>query len=99
MQLDQALSGPKPAFSEPEVVERGEWGWVRRFMALCILNDVTLCNRKMLQRSLRTEISITIQSTQLRIDIVSDVMCPWCVIGYGLLAIALEATGVDHEIY
>jgi len=53
----------------------------------------------MLQRSLRTEISITIQSTQLRIDIVSDVMCPWCVIGYRLLAIALKATGVDHEIY
>ncbi|MDG2067792.1 MAG: hypothetical protein P8J84_04215 [Paracoccaceae bacterium] len=53
----------------------------------------------MLQRSLRTEISFTIQSTQLRINIVSDVMCPWCVIGYRLLAIALEATGVDHEIY
>lgn len=35
----------------------------------------------------------------LRIDIVSDVMCPWCVIGYRQLAIALEAKGVDHEIY
>jgi hypothetical protein len=42
MQFVQALSGPKPAFSEPEVAERGEWGWVRRFMALCILSDVTL---------------------------------------------------------
>ena len=37
--------------------------------------------------------------TPLRIDIVSDVMCPWCVIGYRQLAIALEATGVDHEIH
>ena len=45
------------------------------------------------------EISMTIQSTQLRIDIVSDVMCPWCVIGFRQLAIALEATGVDHEIH
>jgi predicted DsbA family dithiol-disulfide isomerase len=35
----------------------------------------------------------------LRIDIVSDVMCPWCVIGYRQLAIALEAKGVQHDIY
>lgn len=35
----------------------------------------------------------------LRIDIVSDVMCPWCVIGYRQLAIALKANGVDHEIH
>jgi predicted DsbA family dithiol-disulfide isomerase len=38
-------------------------------------------------------------SQPLRIDIVSDVMCPWCVIGYRQLAIALESTGVDHEIH
>jgi predicted DsbA family dithiol-disulfide isomerase len=35
----------------------------------------------------------------LRIDIVSDVMCPWCVIGYRQLAIALEAKGVQHDIH
>lgn len=35
----------------------------------------------------------------LRIDIISDVMCPWCVIGYRQLATALEAKGVDHEIH
>jgi predicted DsbA family dithiol-disulfide isomerase len=35
----------------------------------------------------------------LRIDIVSDVMCPWCVVGYRQLAAALEAKGVDHEIH
>ncbi len=34
----------------------------------------------------------------LQIDIVSDVMCPWCVIGYRQLAAALEATGTPHEI-
>lgn len=32
------------------------------------------------------------------IDIVSDVMCPWCVIGYCQLAKALEASGSAYEI-
>ncbi len=36
--------------------------------------------------------------SKLQIDIVSDVMCPWCVIGYRQLAAALEATGTPHEI-
>jgi predicted DsbA family dithiol-disulfide isomerase len=35
----------------------------------------------------------------LRIDIVSDVMCPWCVIGYRQLSQALDATGTDFEIH
>lgn len=35
----------------------------------------------------------------LRIDLVSDVMCPWCIIGYRQLARALEATGTAHEIH
>jgi predicted DsbA family dithiol-disulfide isomerase len=35
----------------------------------------------------------------LRIDIVSDVMCPWCIIGYRQLAQALDAVGTDHEIH
>jgi len=35
----------------------------------------------------------------LRIDIVSDVMCPWCVIGYHRLARALEETGAAHELH
>lgn len=38
-------------------------------------------------------------TTPLRIDIVSDVMCPWCVIGYRQLATALEAKGVAHDIH
>lgn len=38
-------------------------------------------------------------ATPLRIDIVSDVMCPWCIIGYQQLARALEATGTAHEIH
>jgi predicted DsbA family dithiol-disulfide isomerase len=42
---------------------------------------------------------MTDPKSPLRIDIVSDVMCPWCVIGYRQLAIALEANGVDHEIH
>ena len=33
----------------------------------------------------------------IHIDIVSDVMCPWCVIGYRQLATALEATGTPYE--
>ncbi|MGP4714186.1 DsbA family oxidoreductase [Psychrobacter sp. DM8] len=35
----------------------------------------------------------------LRIDIVSDVVCPWCAIGYGQLVKALEQTGIEHEIH
>lgn len=35
----------------------------------------------------------------LRIDIVSDVMCPWCIIGYRQLATALEATNTDYELH
>ncbi|WP_146591450.1 DsbA family oxidoreductase [Puniceibacterium confluentis] len=38
-------------------------------------------------------------SEPLRIDIVSDVMCPWCVIGFRQLARALEETGTAHEIH
>lgn len=34
----------------------------------------------------------------LQIDIVSDVMCPWCVVGYKQLAAALDATGTPHEL-
>ncbi len=36
---------------------------------------------------------------KLRIDIVSDVVCPWCIIGYRQLAVALEATGTEHAIH
>ncbi|MZR30037.1 DsbA family oxidoreductase [Sneathiella litorea] len=38
-------------------------------------------------------------TTPLRIDIVSDVMCPWCIIGYRQLAQALEATATAHDIH
>jgi predicted DsbA family dithiol-disulfide isomerase len=38
-------------------------------------------------------------TTPLRIDIVSDVMCPWCIIGYRQLAMALEASGTAHKIH
>ena len=38
-------------------------------------------------------------TTPLRIDIVSDVMCPWCVIGYRQLAKALEVSGTAHDIH
>lgn len=41
----------------------------------------------------------THSSKKLRIDIVSDVVCPWCIIGYRQLAKALEASGTDHEIH
>lgn len=38
-------------------------------------------------------------TTPLRIDIVSDVMCPWCIIGYRQLSEALDATGTAHDIH
>jgi predicted DsbA family dithiol-disulfide isomerase len=37
--------------------------------------------------------------TKLRIDIVSDVVCPWCIIGYRQLTKALEASSTAHEIH
>jgi predicted DsbA family dithiol-disulfide isomerase len=42
---------------------------------------------------------MTDTKSPLRIDIVSDVMCPWCIIGYRQLSAALEASDVDHEIH
>lgn len=35
----------------------------------------------------------------LHIDIVSDVMCPWCIIGYRQLATALAESDMDYEIH
>ena len=35
----------------------------------------------------------------LRIDIVSDVVCPWCIIGYRQLAEALKQTNAKYEIH
>jgi len=42
---------------------------------------------------------MTEPTSALRIDIVSDVMCPWCVIGYRQLAAALDAKDIEHEIH
>ena len=42
---------------------------------------------------------MTEPTSALRIDIVSDVMCPWCVIGYRQLATALDAKDIEHEIH
>ena len=42
---------------------------------------------------------MTNPQTPLRIDIVSDVVCPWCVIGYRQLAQALEQTSTAYEIH
>ncbi len=35
----------------------------------------------------------------IRVDIVSDVVCPWCIVGYRQLMRASEATGVAVETY
>ena len=35
----------------------------------------------------------------IRIDIVSDVVCPWCVIGYKQLERAIGETGTPVEIH
>ncbi len=45
------------------------------------------------------ETAVTTQPNKLRIDIVSDVVCPWCIIGYRQLAQALAETGSAHEIH
>jgi predicted DsbA family dithiol-disulfide isomerase len=41
---------------------------------------------------------MTPATATLQIDIVSDVVCPWCIVGYLQLAEALESTGTPHEI-
>lgn len=38
-------------------------------------------------------------TNKLRVDIVSDVMCPWCIIGYRQLRLALDATDIEAEIH
>ena len=35
---------------------------------------------------------------QLQVDIISDVVCPWCIIGYKQLERALEEAGISAEI-
>ncbi|WP_424928112.1 DsbA family oxidoreductase [Amaricoccus tamworthensis] len=35
----------------------------------------------------------------IRVDIVSDVICPWCVIGYRQLAKTAEKTGIPIEVH
>lgn len=40
-----------------------------------------------------------IEQRAQRVDIVSDVVCPWCVIGYHRLAKAAQGTGANLEIY
>ncbi|MFZ3580869.1 DsbA family oxidoreductase [Loktanella sp. DJP18] len=35
----------------------------------------------------------------LRIDIVSDVVCPWCIVGYRQLEQALDATGIAYDLH
>lgn len=42
---------------------------------------------------------MTSSTPTLHIDIVSDVVCPWCIIGYKQLTQALAATGTPHEIH
>ncbi len=37
--------------------------------------------------------------TPLRIDIVSDVVCPWCIVGYRQLKQAVDATGTAVDIH
>ncbi|MDA5557714.1 DsbA family oxidoreductase [Shimia sp. MMG029] len=37
--------------------------------------------------------------TPIRVDIVSDVVCPWCIVGYRQLLNAATATGIEIETY
>lgn len=37
--------------------------------------------------------------TNFKIDIVSDVVCPWCVVGYKQLELALEKCDIDANIH
>jgi len=37
-------------------------------------------------------------SKQLKIDIVSDVVCPWCIIGYKRLEQAIKELNVEEQV-
>ena len=37
--------------------------------------------------------------SKLRIDIISDIVCPWCIVGYRQLEQALEKTGTSADIH
>ena len=39
------------------------------------------------------------EAAKLRVDIVSDVVCPWCIIGYKQLEEALERTGTEIDVH
>jgi predicted DsbA family dithiol-disulfide isomerase len=41
----------------------------------------------------------TRNSKKLHIDIVSDVVCPWCIVGYRQLEKALQASRTDYELH
>jgi predicted DsbA family dithiol-disulfide isomerase len=43
--------------------------------------------------------TMTTPPQALQIDIVSDVVCPWCIVGYKQLAQALAESGTAHEIH
>ena len=42
---------------------------------------------------------MTTTPNKLRIDIVSDVVCPWCIIGYRQLEQALTAMAIPYELH
>lgn len=46
-----------------------------------------------------TETAIDGIASTIRIDIASDVVCPWCIIGYKQLEHALDETGARAEIH
>ena len=37
-------------------------------------------------------------SDKIKIDVVSDVVCPWCIIGYKRLEKAIEELGIQDKI-
>ncbi len=41
---------------------------------------------------------MTNSTAPLRIDIVSDIVCPWCAVGYYQLRRALDDTGTGYQV-
>ena len=42
---------------------------------------------------------MTDRPAPLRIDIVSDVVCPWCIVGYRQLKQALDAKETPYDLH
>jgi len=68
----------------------------KKFLALAILSQLSFLGLNALAD---TKNSQSVQPKEkIKIDIISDVVCPWCAIGYKRLSVAIEELGVEDQV-